>query len=135
MSYLSDELQRQMDEHKVTAQQLAVKASVSVSQMYNWIRGDQSTINERQLEAIQSGLSADSHAHARLVLAHLLDEKFGHSHERVAVDLKAEFEAMDRPRTRARGEKAVNYLAELRTKSKDCNDLLIDLARVLGAEL
>lgn len=135
MSYLSDEINRQMEDHGVSAQQLAERTGFSLSQMYNWIRGDQLTINEIQMTGLQAALSNDSHSHARLVLAHLLDEKFGHSHDQIAVELKAEFEVRDKPRTRARGEKALHFLAELRVKSRDCNDLLIDLAKVLGAEL
>jgi transcriptional regulator with XRE-family HTH domain len=135
MSYLSDEIQRQIDEYGVTGQQVAVKMGLSVSQIYNWIRGDQTTINERNLCALQAALSSDSNAHARLVLAHLLDEKFGHGNDRIAVELKADFEIKDAPRIKARGEKALHFLSELRMKSKDCNDLLIDLAKVLGADL
>ena len=40
-----------------------------------------------------------------------------------------------RPRPRTKGEKALHYLAEQRLENRDVNDLIIDLARVLGAEL
>ena len=135
MSYLADELERQLNEQGITGVQLADRTGISTSQIYNWLKSAQVTISEKQLTSIQAALTKDSHAHARLVLAHLLDEKFGHGHDRIAIEMKSEYELKDHPRTKARGEKALHFLAELRLKSKDCNDLLVDLARVLGADV
>jgi transcriptional regulator with XRE-family HTH domain len=135
MSYLSDELERQMKSEKLTGSQLAERTGISSSQIYNWLKNVQISINEKQLKSLQTALTQDSHNHARLVLAHLLDEKFGHGSEHVDVSLKGDFEKNAKQKTSARGEKALQYLGVLRMKSRDCNDLLIDLARVLGADI
>lgn len=134
MSYLSEELERQMKEQKVTGLQLAERTGISASQIYNWLNSVQLSISEEQLKLIQAALTNDHHTHARLVLAHLLDEKFGFGHDLVRIQMD-EVTLSARPRKSARGEKAMQFLLEERQKNRSVNDLIIDLAICLGANL
>lgn len=134
MSYLSEELQRQMTAHDVAGLQLAERTGISASQIYNWLNDRQSSITESQLSVIQAALGDDHHDHARLVLAHLLDEKFGLNHELVDVSVRSDSELRDAPRSRSKGERAMEFLAAERVRNRELNDMLIDLARLLGAE-
>ncbi len=135
MSFLSDELERQITAHDITGLELADRTGISSSQIYNWIKSVQVSITEDRLKLLQAALSDDPRDHAMLVMAHLLDEKFGFQHELITIDIKESAGLKDHQRRMAKGEKAIHYLAELRLKSKDCNDLLVDLAKILGAEL
>src|SRR5262245_38424713 len=103
MSYLSDELERQMRSQNITGLQLAERTGISPSQIYNWLKSTQVSISEKQMTVIQAALTNDSHAHARLVLAHLLDEKFGFSSDMVSVELLDGGIMSDRPKTRSKG--------------------------------
>jgi len=135
VSYLSDELERQLEETKTTGLQLAERIGVSSSQVYNWLNGRQTSISEAQLSAIQAALGDDSIYHARLVEAHLLDERFGLSSHLVTVAIMQDSQSMhDKPRRESRGESALQYLAWQRKDNPDLNELIIDLARLLGAD-
>lgn len=132
MSYLSEELNRQMDAHEVNGVQLAESLGCSSSQITRWTSGEQTSISDAQLSAMQACFSDDPHDHARLVMAHLLDEKFGLHHELVELEIQSAAELQDRPRSRSKGERAVEFLAGERHRNRELNDLLIDLARLLG---
>jgi len=131
MSYFSEELSRQMTSKAVNGQQLAARIGLSAAQVSKWTRGEQTSIDDVQLSAIQRALGDDPHDHARLVLAHLLDEKFGLHHELVDVSVRDDGALRDRPRHRSKGEAAMEFLAAERVRNPELNDMLIDLARLL----
>lgn len=131
MSYFSEELVRQMTTKNVTGIRLADLTGFSASQISNWTRGEQTTINEQQLSVIQAALGDDAHDHARLVLAHLLDEKFGLNSDLVEVTVRDAGEMRDYVRPSSKGEAALAFLAGERVRNRELNDLLIDLARLL----
>lgn len=131
MSYFGEELTRQMTAKSVTGLQLAARIGLSAAQVSKWTRGEQTSVDDVQLSAIQRALSDDPHDHARLVLAHLLDEKFGLHHSLVEVSMRSDFEVKDRPRHRSKGDAAIEFLAEERVRNPELNDMLIDLARLL----
>lgn len=131
MSYFSEELIRQMSAKNVTGVRLAELTNFSASQISNWTRGEQTSLTEQQISVIQAALTDDVHDHARLVLSHLLDEKFGLGNELVDVSMRLDAQILDQPRLRSKGEVALAFLAEERLKNRELNELLIDLARVL----
>lgn len=135
MSYLADELERQMEIAAMSGPQLAERTKkISASQIYNWLNSVQTSIGQEQMESLASALSQDPVMNAHLVKAHLLDERFGPGSELVRVEIDGN-ELKDRQRPRTKREKSLQFLAELSLTSRDCNSLLIDLARCLGAEL
>lgn len=132
MSNLSEEIERQLAKTHQSIDAIAAKSGLTRSLLYLWKSGDQTTINETQLQALAPALSHDASDHAAIVRAHLLDETFGPGSELVAIHITGPQELRDAPRARSRGEQALNYLAQERLSNRDLNDLLIDLARVLG---
>lgn len=135
MSFLAEEIERQMTTQNIDQTRLAEKAGVSQGQISKWRNGGQTSISADQMVGLQRALSQNAEDKAALIRAHLRDELFGDSVELVRVEVITGLELKDRPRTRTKGEKAVQFLAELRVQSKDCNDLLIDMARCLGADI
>lgn len=114
---------------------LAEKSNFSQSQISKWLNDKQVTVDADQLRALQFALSGKIEDHAALLRAHLLDENFGHGAELVRVEIDTIAELKDRPRPRTKGEQAIQFLSETRIDSKDVNDLVIDLARCLGADI
>lgn len=135
MSYLSEELKRQMELYQFNGTQLADKSGISASQIYKWSNNDQTSISAEQLDALALALSGEPMEHARLLVAHLQDERVGSARDLVRIEMDTVAELNDRPRPRTKGEKAIQFLIEQRLENRGVNDLLIDLARVLGAEL
>ena len=135
MSFLSDEIQRQMEVAKLSGLQVAAKINVSASQLYNWVNGKQTSINSTQLSDLSKALSDNSLDHAKLLYAHLQDEKFGPAAKMIRIEIETLDELRDGPKAKSRGEKAIHFLAESRMQAPEINDLVIDLARCLGAVL
>lgn len=135
MSYLSEELKRQMQAQKLTGLQLAERSKISASQIYKWSNNDQTSISADQLDALASALSKDAVNQAKLLVAHLQDERFGARKDMVRIELDDGGILSDKPRARTKGEKALQFLAEQRVEFKGMDELIIDLAKVLGAEL
>ncbi len=135
MSHLSDEIDRQLLQSKQSIDDVVRKTGLTRSLLYLWKGGEQTTIDEDQLVALAPALSSDVADHAALVRAHLLDEKFGPGADLVQVSIDGPSELKDRPRPRTKGEKAMEFLTRERLVNRDLNDLLLDLARCLGAEL
>lgn len=138
MSFLSEELERQMARARIPDRswvRVAETIQVSTSQIYKWVRGEQTHISPEHLDGIAKYLSDDLEDHAQLVVAHLFDEKFGSGSELVHISIKSRGELRDKPRPKSRGERAIHFLAESRIENRDVNEMLIDLARCLGAEL
>lgn len=135
MSYFGEELTRQLASKSLVALQLADRTGISPSQISKWTRGEQTSINEQQISVIQAALGDDPADHARLVLAHLLDEKFGLSHELVELSIQSTDLLKDTPRPKSKGESALTFLAQERLKNRELNDLLIDLARLLRPDV
>lgn len=131
MSYFGEELTKQMELKKVTGIELASRTSISSAQISKWTRGEQTSLNEPQLSVMQAALGDDAHDHARLVLAHLLDERFGLNSELVEVSVRDTGEMRDYTRPRSKGEAAIAFLSVERVRNRELNDLLIDLARLL----
>lgn len=134
-SHLSEELQRQIDHISASVDDVSDKSGISRGQIYKWIKAEQTSISAEHLDVLAAALSKDPMDHARLLVAHLQDEKFGKASKLVRIEMDTPAEVNDRPRPRTKGEKALHYLAEQRLENRDVNDLIIDLARVLGAEL
>lgn len=134
MSFLAEEIERQMTVQNLDQTTVAQRAGMSQGQISKWRNNVQTTIDTDQMHALQLALSADPDDHASLIRAHLRDEAFGHAADRVTIEVAGTHELQDRPRPRTKGERAMAFLAESRIESKDVNDLLIDLARCLGAQ-
>ena len=135
MSFLSDEIQRQMEVAKLSGLQVAAKINVSPSQLYNWVNGKQTSINASQLDSLSKALSNNLLDHATLLFAHLQDEKFGPAAKMIRIEIEMLDELREGPKAKSRGEKAILFLAESRMQAPEINDLVIDLARCLGAVL
>lgn len=135
MSNFSEELEKQMATKPASQVEAAELSGISQSQISKWLRSEQTSISSDQITALAKALSDDPVKHANLVKAHLLDEKFGAGSELVRIEIDSPAEWKDKPRPRSKGERAMNYLAEQRVISRDVNDLVIDLAKCLGAEL
>lgn len=132
MSYLSEEIQRQLLKSDQSIDDIVSKSDLTRSLLYLWKNGEQTSITEEQLRALAPALSSDPADHASLVLAHLQDERVGPGSELVEVSIMSAGLLKDAPRPRSKGEQALQYLAQERVHNRDLNDLLIDLARVLG---
>ena len=124
-----------MELQNLTGMQLSERSKISASQIYKWANNDQTSISADQIDALAAALSKDSMDHARLLVAHLQDEKFGTAAALVRIEMDTPAEVNNRPRPRTKGEKALHYLAEQRLENRNVNDLIIDLARVLGADV
>lgn len=131
MSYLSDEMDRLLEKHHQSVDDVAAKCGINRGVLYLWKRGQQTSISEEQLSLLAPALSSEILDQAALVLAHLRDEKFGPGSELVEVSL-VNPELNDRPAARSPGERAIAFLAQERIANADLNELLLDLARVLG---
>lgn len=134
-SYLSEEIKRQLLQLGISQAEVSRRTNISQAQISNWIKGVQTSINAEQLDALAAGLSSDVTDHARLLVAHLQDERFGKSAPLIRIELDTPAELNDRPQPKTKGEKALAYLASERLENRNVNDLIIDLARVLGADL
>jgi hypothetical protein len=135
MSYISDELERQMTAAKTNPSQVAERTQISASQIYKWVNGDQTSIGPDQLTALSKTLSRDPHDHAALLKAHLMDEKFGPGAHLVRVEIDTPSHLRDKPRPQSKGEQALEYLSHARMQNEDANKLLIIIARNMGAEI
>ena len=135
MSYIAEELERQIDQAQTNAKQVADKTGISPSQIYKWINGEQTSITPEQLSSLAKALSKDPFEHASLIRAHLLDECFGPGKELIRIEIAHPSELKDRPRFRSKREQALAFLTELSIKSKSASDLLIQLARSHGAKI
>jgi hypothetical protein len=135
MSFLSEELERQIAAAGTNPLQLSKEADLSHSQIYKFFTAKQTSISEKQLTALAKALSNKKADHALLVKAHLLDEKFGPGSELVKVELRNSVDLSfmkDRPKRRSRRQIAVQYLTDLSTKDPSVCALMIRLAHVLG---
>lgn len=132
MSHFSEELIRQFELRRLSQASAAERSGISQAQISKWVNSDQTSISDEQLTALALALSDESADHVALVRAHLLDEKFGPGSELVRIEIDDSTALNDRPRPRSKGEKALHFLAEERLRNRDLNDLLIDLAKVLG---
>ena len=135
MSYLADELKRQIEAQGTNALQLAEKCKISSAQIYKWANSAQTSINAEQIDAIAAALSPDPTDHAKLLVAHLQDERIGSARDLVRIETDTVAQLHDRPSPRTKGEKAIHFLMDQRLENRFVNDLVIDLARVLGADL
>lgn len=133
MSHLSEALTRQFELKELSQASVAERSGISQAQISKWVNSDQTSISDDQLSALAIALSDDPSEHAALVRAHLLDECFGPGSELIRIEIDHPSVLKDRPRPRSKGEKALAFLAEERHRNRDLNDLLIDLAKVLGA--
>lgn len=135
VSHLSEELQRQISATSASIDAVSEETKIARSQIYKWLRSEQTSISAVQLDKISGALSTNPIDHAKLLVAHLQDERVGSARDLVRIEMDTIAELRDRPRARTKGEKAIQFLAEQRLQSRDVNDLVIDLARVLGADL
>lgn len=135
MSHLSEELERQLGAVGLSVDDVAERSGISRGQIYLWKRGDQTSISESQMTSLAKALTRDKPTQAQLVRAHLMDERFGPGAELVRIEIDHVDAAADKPRRRSKREISLAYLTELSLNSRDCNDLVIDLARCLGAEV
>lgn len=109
--------------------------NISRGQIYKWVNSDQTKINSAQLDALCAALSDNVSDHARLLAAHLEDERFGSARDMVSVHILPDDCLNDQPKQTTKGEKAIQFLSGQRITSKSVDDLVIDLAQCLGADL
>lgn len=135
MSHLSEELTRQLKSIQASVDDITAKCNISRGQIYKWIKSEQTSISAEQLDALASALSSSPMDHAKLLVAHLQDERIGAARHLVRIELDGPDALHDKPRPKTKGEKAIHFLAEQRVENRSVNDLVIDLARVLGADV
>jgi len=135
MSYLSEELLRQIESTKSSVDDISEKCKISRGQIYKWLNAEQTSISAEQLDALSAALNKDPESNASLLVAHLQDERIGSARDLVRIMMDSRAELKDRPQLRTKGEKAIHFLAEERIIHRSVNDLVIDLARVLGAKI
>ena len=131
-NHFADELERLLSDKKLSQVDVSSRSSISQSQISKWLRGEQNSINSEQMEALVTAITNDPQEQAAIVRAHLLDEKFGPGANLVEVIVKG---ASKKNNSGSRGDKAVRFLGEIRMTDRTANDLLIDLARALGAKI
>lgn len=136
MSNFGEELNRQLEVHKIGAQDLAGRVSMSASQIYNWLRGTQVSVSPEQFNLLAAALSDDETVHARLLHAHLLDEKTDAlgSHL-VEVTLQISARVHDAPRARSKRERALEILAAESVRDRSLAELLVSLAGYINSDL
>jgi transcriptional regulator with XRE-family HTH domain len=136
MSYFGEELGRQMTAEEINAVQLSERVDMSSSQLYSWLRGEQVSIRAEQFNALAAAITDDEHAHARLLYAHLLDEKANAlGAHLVEVSLTDKGEMRDRPRTRSKRERALEILAGESVRDRELADLLVSMASYVNSDL
>jgi transcriptional regulator with XRE-family HTH domain len=136
MSNFGEELSKQLAARNMTAADLAARIEMSSSQLYNWTRGVQTTVSSEQFNVIAAALTDDEFDHARLLHAHLLDEKAENlGNHLIEVRLLASGEMKDRPRARSRRERALEILAGESVRDPDLSDLLVSLAGYVNSDL
>ena len=70
------------------------------------------------------------------MIAHIYDEIQGETEGKIDVLPKSDFELKDKARSKeSTGERAIAYFIKERRESPSVNEMLIHLARGLGAEL
>lgn len=120
---------------KFSVDDISGKCKISRGQIYKWLNGDQTSISGEQIDGLAGALSKDPMDHAKMLVAHLQDESVGSARDLVRIETDTVQELKDRPRARTKGEKAIQFLIEQRLQNRSIDDLLIDLARVLGADI
>jgi transcriptional regulator with XRE-family HTH domain len=135
MSYFAEELQRQMLGKNLKQSELAEISGISQAQVSKWLRGEQISVSEDQMSALSAAIGDDAVQHAELLRAHLLDEQKGLGSQLIRIEIDSPHVLSAPKKARTKGEKAMEFLATERHQNRDLNELLIDLARVLGAKL
>lgn len=135
MSFLAEEIERQMTAQGIDQTTVANRAGMSQGQISYWRNGRQTSVSPEQMTALQTALSNKPEDHAALLRAHLRDETFGLGTELVSVELRTPSELRDVPAARTKREKALAFLAEESVLSRPVCEGLIHLARCLGADL
>lgn len=136
MSHFGEELGRQMAAKEINAVQLAERVEMSSSQLYSWLRGEQISVRAEQFNLIAAALTDDEQDHARLLYAHLLDEKAeALGQHLVEVTLSDKAELKDRPRARSKRERALEILAGESMRDPEVASLLVSLAGYVSSDL
>lgn len=136
MSNFGEELSKQLTAKNMTAADLAARVDMSASQLYNWTRGVQTTVSAEQFNVLAAALTDDEHDHARLLHAHLLDEKADNlGNHLVEVRLLESGELKDRPRARSKRERALEILSSESVRDPDLTDLLVSMAGYVSSDL
>lgn len=135
MRHFADELQSQLNHSGMSQAEFARKCGISQGQIWKWLNAEQVSITGEQIDALAAALRADPLTHAKLLAAHLHDERAGKASKLVRIEVDSPQELKDQPTPRSKGERAIRFLAEKRLLDRNVNDLVIDLARCLGADL
>lgn len=135
MSHFAEELNRQIRANNLTQVELAVRSGISQAQISKWIRSEQTSLQKEQMDALAPALSEKPVENAALLRAHLLDEMFGPGADLISIDIQTTDEAHDRPRLRSAREKAIQFLSQQALVNDDLKQLLVRLARCLGADV
>ncbi len=128
MPYLAEEFARQLAARNHTIDQLVAASGLSRGQLYLWKGGHQTSITPDHFALLAHALSSSVDDHARLVRAHLLDEKFGPGSDMVDVVIIGADELHDAPISRSKRERALAILSTHSVGNKELADLLIALA-------
>jgi hypothetical protein len=136
MSNFGEELNRQLAAREINAVVLGERVNMSSSQIYNWTRGVQTTVSTEQFNLLAAALTDDPNEHAKLLYAHLLDEKADVLGTHLVEVQIAESAALrDKPRSRSKRERALEILAGESVKDRELADLLISLASYVNSDL
>lgn len=118
----------------LNAVNLSALTGISNSQFSRWKNGLQTSISEDDFSALATALSTDAEDHARLLRAHLEDERFGPGAELITIELISNGEMQDRARPQTKLESAWQFLHSQTARNSDLRALIIDLAKALGME-
>lgn len=136
MSNFGEELSRQLESHNISATQLAERVEMSLSQIYSWLRGEQISVRAEQFNLIAAAITDDEASHARLLRAHLLDEKTGAlGQQLVNVTIERDTTLKDRPRAVTKRERALEILFEESIKDRELAEMLISMAGYVNSDV
>lgn len=135
MAHLSQCLLSLMARHNLSQTDVADRAKVALSVVNRSVRG-QSELSDENFEAIVKAITADEDEQAECVCARLKDWCSGPSSNRVEIRVRYErMKDAQRFVVRDMYQRAMDHLDALSNKDPDVREMMIDIARVLGAEL
>lgn len=135
MAHLSQCLLALMARHNLSQTDVADRAKVALSVVNRSVRG-QSELSDENFEAIVKAITPDVDEQAECLCARLKDWCSGPASDRVEIRVRYEhLKETDRLIVRDMYRRAMDHIETLSNKDPDVREMMIDIARVLGAEL
>lgn len=127
-----EELRRQMAARNLSAAKLAVSSSIPASTLSRWLANDTEPTFDA-IEKVGNALSMEPTDQDALVVARLRDICPHHRNHRIAIEQLTSY-LQDRPRTRSKWERAVQFLDRERHQNPEIHAMLVSLAKALGCD-